>query len=89
MILDEVDNEVSYYCQSCGKLLGSIEEIANGVCTHCKNHPNEMLGDQEGFVCYICGSRLNYMAEIAQGICANCKASIIRKVRDHNISEHI
>jgi len=76
--LDDGDDQ--FFCWSCGKQLGTINEISQRICYKCKQLMTEQKEDKT-FFCWACGRQLLQMREVAQGLCHNCKASIIRKIR--------
>ena len=77
--LDEFDDEDHFFCFSCGKQLGTIDEIAQRICDECKRSMKKRKEDQT-FFCWACGKELLGMGEVAQGLCHTCKACIIRKI---------
>lgn len=76
---DELDDDEQFFCWSCGKQLGTVDEISQRICYECKRLMKKRKED-ETFFCWACGKKLLDMGEVAQGLCHNCKASIIRKI---------
>jgi DNA-directed RNA polymerase subunit RPC12/RpoP len=84
--LDELEQNQRFFCWSCGKQLGAVDEISQRICFQCKQSLKESK-DNDLFFCWACGKQLSQMSEVAQGVCHPCKASIIRKIRspDRNV----
>ena len=76
---DELDDDEQFFCWSCGKQLGTLDEISQRICYECKRSMKKREED-ETFFCWACGKKLLDMGEVAQGLCHTCKASIIRKI---------
>jgi len=76
---DVLDDDEQFFCWSCGKQLGTIDEISQRICYECKRSMKALKEDKT-FFCWACGKELLNMGEVAQGLCHNCKASIIRKI---------
>lgn len=76
---DELDSDEQFFCWSCGKQLGTIDEVSQRICHECKQSMKASKEDKT-FFCWACGKELLDMGEVAQGLCHNCKASIIRKI---------
>jgi len=78
--LDELDDDEQFFCWSCGKQLGNIDEISQRICQDCKQSMKALKEDKT-FFCWACGKKLLDMGEVAQGLCHTCKSSIIRKIQ--------
>lgn len=77
---DELNDDEEFFCRSCGKQLGTVDDFSQCICHECKRSIRKQKEEQT-FFCWACEKELLYMGEVAQGLCYNCKASIIRKIQ--------
>ncbi len=84
---DELSEEEEFFCSSCGKQLGALDDISQHLCRECKQSAQKHKTGQT-FFCWACEKELFDMGEVAQGLCSNCKASILRKIKEPS-SKHI
>jgi DNA-directed RNA polymerase subunit RPC12/RpoP len=84
---DELCEEEEFFCSSCGKQLGALDDISRLLCRECKRNIQK-LKQGHLFFCWACEKELFDMGEVAQGLCHSCRASILRKIQQPSQKRH-